>query len=426
MKPQMNADIRRLKKAVGAGSVICVHPPSQGYGATSPCSSVVNSLFVSCLLLMAVAVTARAQVPASAEISLDRTNVFVNEIFNMSLGIDATGVRMSKDIQVLALPDKSRVFLGNFEELQPERRVQDNQVREIRRFRCAVRAMSPGTVELAPVLRARILTRQMSFFGFTTLETPFDIRVRPITISIVPLPTDGRPSDFSGAIGQFAFDVQASPTSLAIGDLVTVTMKIRGEGYLESMIPPRISSGGNLRTYDPKLVPGGAGEKVFEQTVIPQSTNAAIPSVSFSYFDARAAAYRTITRGPFSLSFHAAKTVTFQQYRPEQSGTTSSSVVTAPEVHQNKRVTGVGQQLANATDTGSKGEAIERLTSVFNRRIAATVGANETAMFAPSRSSLISFDIPKGSVVTVLERYGNWSKVAFGDKHGWIPTSSLR
>jgi len=380
----------------------------------------------SLLLTLAAALTAHAQVPAAAEISLDRTNVFVNEVFNLNLGIDATGVRISKDIQVLALPDKSKLLLGDFEELQPERRVQDNQIREIRRFRCRLRAMSPGVVELAPVLRARVITRERLFIGFTTVETPFDIHVKPITISISPLPEDGRPANFSGAIGQFTFDVQVSPTNLAIGDLVTVTMKIYGEGYLESMISPRISSGGNLRAYDPKPVAGGIGEKVFEQTVIPQNTKATIPSVSFSYFEAKAAAYRTITRGPFDLSFHAAKAVTFHQYRPEQSGTTSSTVTTASGTNAVGKATSSGQLAGVATGRGLKRGFAERLASVFSRQTTAAVGVNETAMFAPARSSLMSFDIPRGSVVAVLDAYGSWSKVGFGGKRGWILTSSLR
>jgi uncharacterized protein YgiM (DUF1202 family) len=46
-------------------------------------------------------------------------------------------------------------------------------------------------------------------------------------------------------------------------------------------------------------------------------------------------------------------------------------------------------------------------------------------MFAPSHSSIINFDVPRGGIVTVFETHGNWAKIALGDKRGWVPVESL-
>ena len=101
---------------------------------------------------------------------------------------------------------------------------------------------------------------------------------------------------------------------------VHVTTTISGEGYFDELVAPRVSEGSHFRVYEPRQIDRDDEATVFEQILIPQSTNAvAVPAISFSWFDPKAGAYRNLTRGPTRLSFHDADTERARpvgQYRP--------------------------------------------------------------------------------------------------------------
>jgi hypothetical protein len=360
--------------------------------------------------------SACGQVPITAELSVDRQNIYVGEVFNLTISIDATGVQLFPDMSVVGMPDKSLVETGRYEELQPQRKVLDNQVREYRRFICKARALSAGTIDLSPTLKVQIVTRERMFIGFGEARTPADIRIPPLTLNISAIPDVGRPEDFSGAVGQFTFDVDVAPKDVAVGDLVTVTMRIGGEGNTEKVTPPRVPAAKDFKVYEPEALDenGSVSGRAFKQVVIPQSTNAvAIPAISFSYFDPRAGTYKRIVRGPSALVFHSQKTVVFEQYRP------GSAVGAAEKPRTNDAV---GPQLSG----DARPVVVGWWHAVAGKERRAVSVRSDTAMFAPSHSSMVSFDVPGGAVVRVLETSGNWSKIALGEKRGWFPRSALK
>lgn len=366
----------------------------------------INRIFfcVFCAFLWLFPVSAPAQAPQpsiSAVIEADRERIFQRETFRLTLSVYSAGVRLGKNMELLSLPDENRLQrLGDFKELPLKR----SRTHETRRFRCEARAISPRVITLSPVLRVGILVKRRAFIGYRWEERARDIRVKPLALSISPLPELGQPENFSGAVGQFAFDVDVTPSDVAVGDLITAVMKIRGTGYLEEISPPRVSPGRHFKVYNPKPSSGrNKGEKIFEQILIPQSTNAVrISSVSFSFFDPRAGTYKTITRGPFSLTFHPPKSAAPEKpYRP---------AVSTP-----------------ADSDGKTGFRTARFlsSSGFFGHPQAIVTKNETARFAPASSAVASFELPEGSVVRVIEISRNWAKISFGNKRGWMPASAL-
>src|SRR5207244_4971818 len=110
----------------------------------------------------------------------------------------------------------------------------------------------------------------------------------PLTLSVLPLPDAGKPAGLSGAVGHFDFDVKAAPLEVAVGDPVTVTSTIRGDGALDAVKPPAIAANDRLRVYPVQVAnqpAAKAGEKVFEQVVIPLAAGmVALPDLRFSYF----------------------------------------------------------------------------------------------------------------------------------------------
>lgn len=139
-----------------------------------------------------------------------------------------------------------------------------------------------------------------------------EVREQPVTLSeipieVLPLPEQGRPADFTGAVGQWNLEVTAKPTELNVGDPVTLTVKITGTGNIDTVATPQLTGLDNFKTYDPtskttKNELSTTGERVFQQVLVPKSTDAAqLPEVRLSYFDPVAKQYKTATQGPIKL-----------------------------------------------------------------------------------------------------------------------------
>ena len=283
-------------------------------------------LWTATLLMLAGSADVCAQVkaPLTASFAVGTTSVFEGEAFDLVLRIQSTDVRLEQDFDILNLPSEDELHrMTGFQELPTERKQVEHQIQEVRRFRCRARALRAGTLKLAPVLRVGVLKRSQTSDGPSWIRTARDVQVRPLSIEIRPLPREDRPPDFSGAVGQFEFDASVTPTNIAVGDLITVRTRVRGSGCLESVSPPRIAASEHFKIYDPREVtPPGAPERVFEQMLIPQSTNAAaVPAVAFSYFDPQHSngVYRMIVREAVPLAYCSREKPFVTPYRPSGS-----------------------------------------------------------------------------------------------------------
>ena len=67
-----------------------------------------------------------------------------------------------------------------------------------------------------------------------SLTTP-----EPPEIEVTELPTEGRPDDSDGAIGQFEFDAVQFPDALRTGEPCQIEARIRGAGNFALLKEPR-------------------------------------------------------------------------------------------------------------------------------------------------------------------------------------------
>ncbi|GAM10019.1 hypothetical protein OR1_02304 [Geobacter sp. OR-1] len=131
-----------------------------------------------------------------------------------------------------------------------------------------------------------------AFFGEAT---PAKVTVTsPVAqLQLLPLPNEGRPASFSGAVGRFSVTVVGKPDTVNIGDPITVITTISGTGSLEGAQCPNLSAPG-VQSFPSRSTRTGKGLNC-EQIVIPRN-QAAVPPVKWSYFDPAGKKYETITR----------------------------------------------------------------------------------------------------------------------------------
>ena len=121
-------------------------------------------------------------------------------------------------------------------------------------------------------------------------------------INVKPLPTEGRPDDFSGAVGNFNFSVSVNKTMLDANEALELKIRTKGIGNLKLFNLPSLTLPSSLEVYEPvrdnKVAINIKGMNGFisdTYTIIPQYKGSyPIRPISFSYFDVTSAKYKTI------------------------------------------------------------------------------------------------------------------------------------
>jgi len=132
------------------------------------------------------------------------------------------------------------------------------------------------------------------------------LEAEPVRITVLPLPDEGRPQSFGGAVGSFTLDVTAQPREVRAGDPVTLSITLHGTGNVAHAEPPAVPGSDVLKAYPPTTIAekeeGVTVEKRLEQAVIPQAAgDVLLPGLSFSFFDPVAGRYQTAATQPIPI-----------------------------------------------------------------------------------------------------------------------------
>ena len=128
-----------------------------------------------------------------------------------------------------------------------------------------------------------------------------------IPILIKPLPVDGKPSDFTGAVGEFQMTVDAPNKSIITHQPFPLRIRFEGSGNAKLIELPELPLGETLEVYDikneSKFFKNGQSFKEFEVLLIPsQEGDLTIGSLKSSFFDPVKQEYVALTSDPINLS----------------------------------------------------------------------------------------------------------------------------
>ena len=140
-----------------------------------------------------------------------------------------------------------------------------------------------------------------SFFGNVTSKRVMR-ESNPLTIHVKTLPSVGKPTDFSGAVGHFSVSSSVSTDTIKANDAITYKFKVSGRGNIKLLTKPEIKFPADFEVYDPKVTKnikndasGMSGAVTYEYLVIPRyAGNFSIPKVKFSYFNTSDKKYHTV------------------------------------------------------------------------------------------------------------------------------------
>jgi hypothetical protein len=131
----------------------------------------------------------------------------------------------------------------------------------------------------------------------------------PITIHVKPLPDQGKPADFSGAVGQFTIQASLTSTTLKANQTDTLLLVVTGSGNLPLINAPALHLPSGLEAYDPsakeqidQTVSPIKGRKVFSYAFTASKDGQySLPAIYFSFFNPQTGNYKTDTTNPILL-----------------------------------------------------------------------------------------------------------------------------
>ncbi len=138
-----------------------------------------------------------------------------------------------------------------------------------------------------------------AMFATRTREVDKTFSTSAQTWRVLPLPEEGKPAGFSGAIGDFQVSAHTDSTQVKVGEPLSVQWTIEGRGNFDRITAPIASNKEGWRFYPPssKLElneAGYAGKKIFEQAMVPEQANlTGLPPFNFSYFNPETGKYIT-------------------------------------------------------------------------------------------------------------------------------------
>ncbi len=148
-------------------------------------------------------------------------------------------------------------------------------------------------------------------------DSPFDrfrteeryIETDPLTLNVLPFPSEGKPENFSGAVGDFNLRVSIDHQKIKTNEALTMTVRISGNGNVKLLPEPDFKIPPDFEGYEPretvKVKKSSRqinGTKTFEYVLIPRIPGVGkLPRILFSYFDPVAKSYKTLTQGGFTV-----------------------------------------------------------------------------------------------------------------------------
>jgi len=158
---------------------------------------------------------------------------------------------------------------------------------------------SLGPVTLKGVFGTRVDTRGQlqgePVYAFT----------KPVSIRVKDVPQQGRPASYVGAVGTFQVGAELLPREAKVGDPMTLTVWLQGEGTLDNALAPKLDTmhaiADNFKVYEATEETRN-DRRIFTYGVRPRNAKVAeLPPIELSYFDVNEEKFVTLQTDPIPI-----------------------------------------------------------------------------------------------------------------------------
>lgn len=170
-----------------------------------------------------------------------------------------------------------------------------------------------GKLKIEPLtldVSVQVPSNRRDFFGnLISSSVSKTVSAGSSFINVKPLPIDNQPIDYSGAVGDFNFEIKSNKNNLLLDEAFQLSLIVSGSGNFNLFEDPRITLPNSLEIYEPEKtsnisirVSGMKGKVNNEYTVVPNRPGKyIIPKTKFSYFNTELGDYKTIYSDPIYI-----------------------------------------------------------------------------------------------------------------------------
>lgn len=255
------------------------------------------------------------------EVELDPRRVFVGQQIQQILRV-YYAVRTADTIQVSRRPVPGTIDEALNEQGQRKYRKEINDIPyTVEEARWVFYPTEAGSLTV-PVMEVTVPVLQQArrgrsvdpffdpFFSSGMRAVPRGFQTEEQSIQVLPLPDEGKPADFTGLVGRFQVSSQLSSRQVTLGESITQTIVVTGQGNLRNLLLPSLNLP-QVKVYDDKpeveILVDEEGRmisrKTFKRALVPQVSGALeLPPLTISYFDPRLERYETSAGKPESIT----------------------------------------------------------------------------------------------------------------------------
>ncbi len=258
--------------------------------------------------------------PVFIEASISSNEVYIEEqtIYTLKLYH-----RINVDDLALSLPEIEHVSFKQLGDPRNYQTVYAGKSYHVLEVRYALLASKAGNVDIGPS-KMTMTVRQPggrslfddffsdSFFKgrFPSISSgrPLHLSTRPIELKVHDLPQKGKPTNFTGLVGDFKIESQLEPDNVRTGESATLTVCVSGKGNA-TRIPiidfpdlPFAQVYSDQPAFETEMTDHGiGGTKTMKWALVPEKEGRFdIPELTLSYFNPETHAYHTL-RSPHQV-----------------------------------------------------------------------------------------------------------------------------
>lgn len=170
-----------------------------------------------------------------------------------------------------------------------------------------------GTLKLEPLsmnVSVEVRTNRRDFFGnymYKRVNRVF--ASQELTVNVKQLPEQGKPTDFTGAVGNFKMDLSLTKDKVSATESTQAKITVSGQGNLKLFNLPKLEFPDHIEAYEPEhtenvttKIDGMQGSISDSYTLVPnQKGKYLIAGATFSYFDPSTKTYKTLRSNDLNL-----------------------------------------------------------------------------------------------------------------------------
>lgn len=199
-------------------------------------------------------------------------------------------------------------------------------------FERKLTASKIGSLTFGPATLKGSFAKRLNSLNGVDVEDVYAV-AKGLTVEVRDVPATGRPASYIGAIGRLDADVDLTPTTVKVGDPMTLSVRVHGQGTLANAFAPKLQEmpeiADKFKIYE-ATTESGEGERRFTYSLRPKKAGLTeFPPIELAYFDYDNEKYVTIKTSPIKIDVAESDHVGDQDIAMSSKAVASSPAVEA-------------------------------------------------------------------------------------------------